>query len=124
MSNSAINYFSSQYSAFYGNTIACKTKAEQIKSVKSDLFWTKSDLFWTKVIPLSRIRAIGFRKALPFKKFQYYFFYTKVYFSGKYGYQTCLAIQLHMFFINRMLFIYLFATVDFKDSYTLIPGHT
>ena len=43
---STINYFSSQYSAF----LACKTKAERIKSVTYS---------WTKVILLSRIRAIS-----------------------------------------------------------------
>ena len=35
---SPINYFSSQYSAFLAEKIACKTKTEQLKSVKSDLF--------------------------------------------------------------------------------------
>ena len=31
---SPINYFSSQYSVFLAEKIACKTKAEQIKSVE------------------------------------------------------------------------------------------
>ena len=36
--SSPVNYITSQYSAFLAKKKACKTKAEQIKSVESDLF--------------------------------------------------------------------------------------
>ena len=44
--SSPINYFPAQYSALLaGHKLTCKTKAEQIKSVKSDLFFLDYSYF-------------------------------------------------------------------------------